>query len=165
MTEYRFSRRARACESCERSFDGGDEIFSAIFRGEEGFERSDLCETCFGERPEGAFSHWKSRHPPPPAEAAKLDFNLAKDFLQKLIHEADPGQEGLAYTLTLLLSRKRRVKIKETRGDRIAVVIPQAAEEDLDVEIRAPRLSDEDIDRLQERIAQLFGFASEPDAG
>jgi hypothetical protein len=164
VTEYRFSRRAKACGGCERIFEGGESIFSAIFRGTEGFERSDLCETCF-KGSEGSFSHWRSRHPTPPSEVQKLDFNLAKDFLEKLIREADAADEGLAYTLALLLSRKRRVKIKESRrlpdGETLTVVIPRA-DEDAEVEIPAPRLTDEDVDRLQSRIAQLFGFAAEP---
>ena len=83
------------------------------------------------------------------------------DELGALLREADPAREGLVYTLTLLLSRKRRVKIRESRhlpeGDLLQVLV-RRAEEDDEVSVRAPRLSDDDVDGLQAELEKLFDF-------
>ena len=164
MNEYRLTRRARACMGCERLFEEGEAIVSAVFSGDEGFSRRDVCERCF-EGAEGAFSHWRSRQPADQREAHRLDLDLAREFLCKLVEQADPERRGLIYTLTLLLSRKRRVKITSTRrtaeGETLSVLVPRAESDDVEVEVAVPGLSDEDVTALQAELAELFGFGTE----
>ena len=60
--------------------------------------------------------------------------------------------------LTLLLSRKRRVKVLETKGDRLVVSVP-GDEEDAVVEIAVPTIDAEAAETIQRQLAELFGFA------
>jgi len=168
MADYKLQRRAPACMVCDAPFPEGASIISAIYEeaeGATGFVRRDECESCF-ESAKGAYSHWRTRQPFSPEEKGRLDYDLALDFLNRLLREADPEREGLIYALALLLSRKRRVKLRGVRklpeGELLLVLVP-GEEEDRLVQVRAPRLDPEEVEALQGQLAQLFGFASQSD--
>lgn len=166
MNEYKIRKRAPACMESGRPFEPGDVIVSAIYPDpeSEGFVRKDVLEQEF-VHDGSAFSFWKTVHEEEPSDERRVDFDLALSFLDRLIREADPAREGLVYTLTLLLSRKRRVKIKETRrlpdGELLTVLVP-GAEEDQLVQVRAPTLDDEQVENLQSQLAELFDFGDGP---
>ena len=167
MAEYKISGRAKECAASGTPFEEGQTIVSAIYLEDEGFVRRDYADSAF-PGPENAFSTWRFTIPVTVEEERKLDFDLASQFLEKLIRNADPDQEALVYVLTLLLSRKRRVKILATAalpdGEMLTVRI-RGPEEDVEVPVRAPRLNAEDVARLQTQVAELFGFAEpEPES-
>ncbi|MGH7338758.1 MAG: hypothetical protein ACREI7_14345 [Myxococcota bacterium] len=145
--------------ACDRPFPDGAMIVSAVYADGEGFLRRDLCEPCFPGR-EGAFSAWKTRQPRTEEERVKLDLDLARDFLRRLVREGDPARAGLSYLLALLLARKRRVRILETvRGagaETLRVQMP-GDEGDEVVELRVPALDDAETARLQAELSGLFG--------
>jgi hypothetical protein len=162
MAEYKIGKRARVCCVSGEAFAPGDVIVSAIYLGPDGaFERKDMRAAHFDPAADQPFCHWRSTEPEPTETPHKLDYDLALSFFDRLLREADPAREGLVYTLTLLLSRKRRVKIRESRrlpdGDLLRVAV-RRAEEDDEVSVRAPRLSDEDVDGLQAELERLFDF-------
>lgn len=161
MAEYKIGKRARVCCVSGEAFEPGDVIVSAIYQGLDGeFERRDMREVRFDPASQ-PFCHWRCTEPDPSEPAHRLDYDLALSFFDRLLREADPARDGLVYTLTLLLSRKRRVKIQESRrlpgGDLLRVLV-RRAEEDDEVSVRAPRLSDDDVDRLQAELEKLFDF-------
>ena len=86
--------------------------------------------------------------------------------MAKLIREGDERRAGLVYTLTLLLSRKRRVKILETtrdRGSEVMSVLVPGDEEDETHSVPVPILNAEEVDRIQAEIEVLFiGAHSDP---
>jgi len=165
----KLDRRAGACLECAKVFAGGDTIVSAIFReeGQEQFARRDLCSACFEAVEAEPFSVWRGTHPPPVEDQHRVDFDLALRFLAKLIAEPEEGREGLLYVLTLLLIRKRRVKVLETRrrgGVETLVVSVPGDEEDAVAEMEAPAITAEAVDRVQAQLAELFGFEPPPAA-
>ncbi len=164
MNEYKLQRRASACMACARPYADAEWIVSAIHPDGEGFLRRDLCETCFDGAGE-AHSHWRARQPIAPEERRRLDFDLAMSFFHRLVREADPAREAIAYLLALLLSRKRRVKIRQSRqlpeGELLTVLVP-GDEEEQTILLRAPRLSAADVEPLQAEIEQLLGLADPP---
>jgi len=168
----RLDRRAPACMACERPFADGETIVSTITPGEEeqSFLRRDLCEACFEAQggAEGVHSLWRSRQPERAPDPHRVDFELAGRFLERLLREKDPAQAELAWVLSLLLARKRRVKLAERRepdGRRLATILVPGAEEDLEVELAVPALQAIDVDRLQRELAGLFGFAAPEPVG
>ena len=165
MMNYKIGSRAKACGVCEGKFDPGDRIVSAVYAEGEGFERRDVHEGCF-EGKEDAFSFWHSTLPESGEQQQTLDLNLARDFLARLIREGDERRAGLVYTLTLLLSRKRRVKILETKRDRgsevMSVLVP-GDEEDETHAVPVPTLDAEEVDRIQAEIEILFKGAATSD--
>lgn len=161
MAEYKIGKRARVCCVSGEAFEPGDLIVSAIYRGPDGeFERRDMRAAHFDPATQ-PFCHWRSTEPDPTEPAHRLDYDLALTFFDRLLAEADPARDGLVYTLTLLLSRKRRVKIEESRrlpdGDLLRVRV-RRPEEDEEVQVRAPRLSEGDVEGLQAELAKLFDF-------
>jgi len=172
MNDFKIGRRATTCSVSGRAFEPGDVIVSVILEQPQGFVRHDVLEE-FASRVEGQpFCVFRTRQPEPPAPPRRLDYDFAQQFLDRLLHEADPAREPLVYALTLLLARKRRVKIVETRklpeGDLLSVAIPRAEEPET-VQVRAPRLSAEQEAALQAELAGLFDLggdapSQEPDA-
>jgi hypothetical protein len=156
----KLERRSGACLACGREFTGGETIVSAIFlpEGEEAFARKDLCPDCFEKAEAEPFSIWRGTQPLPVEDKHRVDFDLALRFLAKLVEEAEEDREGLVYVLTLLLSRKRRVKVLETKRERLVVSVP-GDEEDAVVEIPVPTIDGETAEQVQLQLAELFGFA------
>jgi hypothetical protein len=77
--------------------------------------RKDFCPEGWSGAPDGAFGWWKSRVPEPTAKKIKLAPN---DVLLELFDQlADrPDQIDLRYVLTLLLVRRRVLRLEEVSG-------------------------------------------------
>jgi len=163
LSEFKISRRAPVCAISGKPFEPGDVIVSVIHEELKGFVRRDVREENLAAIEGEPFCVFRTKQPPPPPPAKRIDYDLAREFLDRLLRDADPAREPLAYALTLLLSRKRRVKILETRrlpeGDLLRVAIPRAEEDEI-VQIRAPALTPEQEAALQQEIARLFNFDS-----
>ena len=161
MNEFKLARRAPVCAVSGKHFEPNDTIVSVIHEEPQGFVRRDVREEHLAAIAGTPFCVFRTKQPPPPAPARRVDYDLAQEFLDRLLREADPAREPLLYALTLLLSRKRRVKILATRrlpeGDLLDVLIPRA-EDDERVNVRAPRLSPEQEAELQRELARLFNF-------
>jgi hypothetical protein len=164
VSEYKIARRARVCAVSGRTFEPGDVIVSVIHEEPQGFVRRDVREEHLAELPGTPFCIFRTRQPPPPAPARRVDYELAQEFFDRLVREADPAREALVYALALLLARKRRVKIVETRrlpdGELLAVRIPRAEEDEV-VQVRAPRLTPEREAALEQELGRLFGLVDE----
>jgi hypothetical protein len=167
MSEYKIARRARVCAVSGQPFAPGDVIVSVIHEEPQGFVRRDVREEHLASLPGAPFCVFRTKEPPPPPPARRVDYDLAQQFLDRLLREADPAREPLVYALTLLLSRKRRLKILETRrlpdGELLHVAVPRAEEDEI-VQVRAPRLTPEQETLLQQEIARLFDFGGAPEA-
>jgi hypothetical protein len=161
VTEFRITRRAPVCAVSGKPFEPGDTIVSVIHEEPQGFVRRDVREEHLGEIQGEPFCVFRTKQPPPPPPAKRIDYELAQQFLDRLLKDADPVREPLVYALTLLLARKRRVRITETRRlpecDLLVVRIPRAEEDEI-VQVRAPRLTPEEEAALQREIAKLFHF-------
>jgi hypothetical protein len=169
MAEYRLGRRNAECAATGEPFGEGEEIVSAIFEGDEGFERRDYKASAFtGD--EGAFSFWRAHIPVKQQDAQRLDYDLALEFFRKLVAENDPERAGLRFVLALLLGRKRRLKLKgfRKRGDgEVLHVVLRGDEEDEELTVDVPALDDSGRGALQAELNRLFGIETpdEPDAG
>ncbi len=159
--EYRLPKRAGACMACEAAFAEGAVIVSAISQEGEAFQRRDLCEACFGQGG-GFYSSWRSRQPRNEEERIRLDLDLAGEFLRRLVREADPARAPLLYLLTLLLARKRRVKIegtyREGGTERLRVLV-RGEEEDESLEVAVPELGEAETAAVQTELSALFDGA------
>jgi hypothetical protein len=160
VAEYKLGRRNPECAGTGEPFVEGEEIVSAIFGTDEGFERRDYKAAAF-EGVEGAYSFWRGRIPVKEEDAHVLDFDLALDFFRKLVAENDPEQAGLRFLLGLLLGRKRRLKLKgfSRKGDReVLNLVIRGDEEDEPVSVDVPELDAEAQAALQAELNRLFGI-------
>ena len=160
VADYKLGRRTPECAGSGEPFVEGEEIVSAIFLGEEGFERRDYKAAAF-DGVQGAFSFWRGRIPVKREDAHVLDFDLALDFFRKLVDEDDPDRAGLRFLLGLLLGRKRRMKLKgfSRKGDREYLnLVIRGDEEDEAVSVEVPQLDEQARTALQTELNRLFGI-------
>jgi len=164
MSQYKITTRARECAVSGKPFETGQRVVSVISLKGDTFERRDLLEDHF-EASDEIYSYWISTVPEA-KERRRLDLGLARDFLRTVLREQDPKREGLAYALTLLLARKRRVKTDSRRtaaGEILTIRIP-GDEEDEEFELRVPRLQEEEVVRIQDELTLLLegSLAADP---
>ncbi len=159
MAEYRIAKRARVCAKSGEEFKPGSMVVSVIFQGQDGFERHDVSEECF-EGADRAFSFWRTRVPESLDEQRRLDLNLAREFLTRLLADEAEERAGLAYALVLLLARKRRIRIVGSRreGERELLQVRWPRTEDEEpIEVAVPPMDDEKVERVQAELERLFG--------
>jgi hypothetical protein len=161
VSEFKITRRAPVCAVSGTPFQPGDVIVSVIHEEPQGFVRRDVREECLASIRGEPFCVFRTKQPPPPPPAKRIDYELAQEFLDRMLREADPARERVLYVLALLLARKRRLKILETKrlpeGDLLLVSIPRAEEDEI-VHLRAPHLTPEEEAQLQGEMARLFNF-------
>ncbi|MGE0192825.1 MAG: hypothetical protein AB7T63_12385 [Planctomycetota bacterium] len=120
-----------------------------------GLERRDfLVEEATPERLQGAFGVWHTRTAPEkPEDARRLDLDLARQLLERVLEEGNPEKAPVALTLALLLVRKRRLNLVREEGAELVVRWPR---EEGEVRVPAPRVDPEDAERLQQDLLRLF---------
>lgn len=160
-TDWRIGKKGQLCAACGVVFPFDTPFHSAIWLEGEGFQRKDLCVSCYAAAPEPPYSHWMTTIPRPEDHKRAFDLGLAAEFLRKLASDTSPERAALAHLLALLLVRKRLVRVVDLPGAE-----PRARIEFHDghdaVEIPAPPLSEEDIPRLREALGHLLDFGTEP---
>jgi hypothetical protein len=165
---WKTGHRGAGCGACEGAFEPGTIVVSALFEApvvdagdDDGppFSRVDFCAPSFdGEADTGGpFSWWRFVVPPPEEKKATFDLSVAREFLQRLLDQGDPERASLRYLLTLLLMRKRIVKVAEhftdKRGEVMAIRFPPA---DAIFEVVCCELSEDETDSLREQLGELF---------
>lgn len=134
--------------------ESADEAEGEGVRG-AGLERRDfLLEEATPELLAGAFGVWHTRTPPEkPEDARRLDLDLARQLLERVLEEGQPEKAPVALTLALLLVRKRRLTLVREEGEQLVVRWPR---EEGDIRVPAPRVDPEDAERLQQDLLRLF---------
>jgi len=175
---WRTGHRGEGCGACRGEFAPGTSVVSALFEftppnGPDGdaddglddlddvppFSRTDFCATCFdGDADTGApFSWWRFVVPPPEEKKATFDLGVAREFLERLLQQDDPDRASLRYLLTLLLMRKRIVKVTEQfsdeRGEVMSIRFPPG---DTIHEVLCCELGEEETETLREQLGELF---------
>ncbi|NBP23607.1 MAG: hypothetical protein EBU81_03425 [Proteobacteria bacterium] len=131
MIEWHIQSRAHACQRSGRQFQDGETYHTLLLDTKAGFERMDLCVESFKEvaaellAKANLVSHWKGVYeapPPVPPDAIRKDD--AESLLRKLLERREERHAAAAYILTVMLERKRILRVKgQTRdnGRRIFV--------------------------------------------
>lgn len=172
-TAWRTGPRGTTCAACAAVLQPGAAVVSALFDRPDDeaqpFERRDFCGSCFdGHADTGTpYSWWRSVVPRPEEKKAAFDLAVAREFLVRLLREDAPERASLRYLLTLLLMRKRVVRVDEQfadeRGEVMTVRLPP---DETPYEIPCPEIGAEEADSLRGQIGRLFdlgdGAASGP---
>ena len=165
--DWRVPRRARLCAISGRELAPGDRVVSELFDRGDSFERRDRLDDVAPPPNEVApFSRWSFVVPPEPERRPGVDLDLALRFLRDLLAENDPERHPLAQVLSLLLVRKRRLKVVDRgtsdTGVRVVRVAVAALEEDEILEVPDPRLTPEVVAAVTREVNALFGFEEPP---
>jgi hypothetical protein len=160
MNDWRIHRREPRCGRCERAFAEGEAIFSLLFFEADVLRREDRCQGCFdGSAPAGPdpLIFWRTRHDPDRRARFAVDFEAIEELFLALDGRAEGRLPELRYLLTLLLLRKKRLKLVGVRrhgaDETLCVRRPRRAEE---FEVRVFELDAERAATLKAELARVF---------
>ncbi len=161
---WRLHQRQGACGACIHEFQPGEDVFSLLRMEEQELARVDLCGGCFDARDEEAdLVFWRTRHRE--AEGpVRVDFDLLLGALDRLAQSEKDDRRDLAYLLSLLLVRHRKLRLERVemrKGREILVLRRVRSQRRFQVESR--ELDEERRQALSADLADLLDPTSEVD--
>jgi hypothetical protein len=172
LLDFEVQRSTRRCAATDRLLEPGEVCFSLLEVQGAKVVRTDYCEAAWANPPESALGWWKTRIPEPTAKKIKLAPN---EVLLGLFDEmADrQDQEDLRYVLTLLLIRRRVLRLS-TPGDELAIqpsrsALPSIAEimfvycprRDATYEVPVAMPGETRMDEIQQQLSELLVAGAE----
>jgi hypothetical protein len=154
LLDFEVQRCSRRCAATDRALEPGDVCYSVLEINGAEVVRKDFCAEGWAGAPPAAFGWWKSRIPEPTAKKIKLAPN---DVLLELFDQLAEQlcQQDLRYVLTLLLVRRRVLRVEEHRGSS-EVMNVYCAKRDASYEVTVNMPSGERIDEIQQQLSELL---------
>lgn len=116
MIDFDVQKCTRRCAKTDRELQAGEVMYSVLIAEDANVVRKDFCEQAWEGPPDDAIAHWKSVTPEPNTKKTNWAPNdVMLDFFVQL--ENQPGKEDIRYILTLLMIRRRIVKLENTQTD------------------------------------------------
>jgi hypothetical protein len=172
LLDFEVQRSTRRCAATDRALAPGETCYSLLKVEGADVVRKDYCKEAWTTPPESAFGWWKTRIPEPTAKKVKLAPNEV--LLQLFDEMADRHeQQDLRYVLTLLLIRRRVLRI-DLPGDALIVETNRegsrpAAEtmrvycpkRDATYEVPVAMPDEARIEQIQQRLSELLAAGAE----
>jgi len=168
MTEWDIQNRSHACTGCRQAFADKQAYHTLLSFGADGYQRQDLCATCYGQAGrEGVLSYWQGEYkvpPPPPPEAIQKD--TAETMLRKLVASTDPAHAGARYILAVMLERKRILKHRDTTQDAAGndLLVYEHGQTGESFTVPDPQLRLDQLQEVQQQVADLLQPAAKIEA-
>jgi hypothetical protein len=157
MIDYEVQRCTRRCAATGRELAPGEEFYSTLAAEGSQVVRHDYAPEAWHGPPAGVLGWWKSHMPEKVAK--KLQF-APNDVMLELLEtlEEQPAQKDMRYVLSLLLIRRRVVRLESVEqgaaGEEVSILYCARRDTTYRVETRMP--SDERITEIQAELAQLL---------
>jgi hypothetical protein len=152
MSHWKLGRRHPACLRCERTFAEGEAHYSMLQIAADRLERLDLCPACWpaetaGSGAEGSSrAWWRARRPLNQKRGLAVDLEGIEALFHALADRRETRLLELRYVLSLLLLRKRRLRLvratvralgtgDEARGEFLVLRRPRRMEEEFLVQV------------------------------
>ena len=121
MSDWKIKRKEDGCVRCERPFEEGERHFSILLFDAESLGREDRCLSCFegDEDLPQDLVFWKTQKQSATRHGIAVDFDSVERLFLALEGRAEERLVELRYLLSLLLMRKKRLKlvrVKRTDG-------------------------------------------------
>jgi hypothetical protein len=160
MIDYQIQANTRRCAASGRELRPGERFYSVLLDEGGSFVRRDYGSEAWQGPPEGAFSFWAGRVPPPEtSRRPRIDDDLLMDCFQRLDGQGDPGKVNFRYIVALLLLRRKRLKFDEVRlRDGQETLWVHCARTGTAYEVVNPRLNDEELGTVQEEVFRVLGW-------
>jgi hypothetical protein len=119
--EYKIDASSRRCRTCGRVIEVNEEYYSAVVETaqENLLERHDFCGPCWKPPEGGYFSYWKARVPEPEPDTHRgprlIDMGRLMQLFEHLADSEEVQARRFRYVLALVLMRKRRLRVVESR--------------------------------------------------
>jgi hypothetical protein len=153
LLDFEVQRCTRRCAATDRALEPGDVCYSLLEISGADVIRKDFCAEAWNGAPAGTFGWWKSRVPEPTAKKIKLAPN---DVLLELFDQLgeQPDQADLRYVLTLLLIRRRLLRLEDASQREIMSVYCPKRDASYDVTVNMP--TGARIDEIQQQLSELL---------
>jgi hypothetical protein len=155
--DYEIQRFTRHCAKTGRELKPGETFYSTLVRQGAQVVRQDFAADAWQGPSEGALGWWKSHVPtqsPHKVQWAPNDVML--ELLEQWEH--DPAKQDIRYVLSLLLVRRRVLRLEDTEKDEsnreISIMYCPRREATYRVVTAMP--SDERAVEIQEQLGQLL---------
>jgi len=116
MIDYDVQRSTRHCAATGRELQPGETIYSTLTAEGAQVVRRDYAREAWPGPPEGVLGWWKSQVP---ARDAKKVHWAPNDVMIELLEqlETQPDKQDMRYVLSLLLVRRRVMRLESTEQD------------------------------------------------
>jgi len=159
MSDWRIKKWHNGCADCGREFEEEEAFYSFLLLEAEAFGREDRCVACFekGGARSGSSIFWKTRRPPEGKRRLALDFEVVEQLFMALRDREEERLQELAYLLSLLLLRKKRLKLvrvsRDEAGEAMVLRRPRRTEA---LSVRVFDLPEERAGVLRDELARIF---------
>jgi hypothetical protein len=156
LLDFEVQRCTRRCAASNRALEPGDWCYSVLEVQGADVIRKDFAAESWSGAPEGAVGWWKGRVPEPSAKKIKLAPN---DVLLELFDQLaeQPDQADLRYVLTLLLIRRRVLRVdlgaNDNEQNQMSVYCPKR---DVTFEVAVSMPNGPRIDEIQNQLSELL---------
>lgn len=162
---WKIRKTVGSCNVCQRKFSDEEKHYSLLQIQGEQLGREDRCIECWQKNlaPQDAI-YWKSQFFLSPQKKRAIDFDGLREAFLQLTEKCEPTQESLFYLITLLLVRKKILKIREFKRvqDRECLVVAFSRARELH-QVPVPDLSPEKLEPLKRELKAFFGDTENAD--
>ena len=157
MFDFQIQKSSPACHSSQHKFAPGEVFYSVLLSAGADVIRHDFCQDAWTGPPEGTIGWWKSTMPDD--EQNKLNLAPNEVMLQyfEQLH-ASPGSQDLAYVLSLLMVRKRIMRLhgseEDEQGNELMVLSEPKSEKEYKVPVTQPTV--EQVESLQQQLTAML---------
>jgi hypothetical protein len=172
MNEWNIQSRSSVCVLTSREFQDHEPCHTVLLTAPAGgFERLDISEEAWKtqgseilSRP-NLISHWRGEYQaPPPAPPEPIRRDDAESLLQRLIGLKNPQYAAACYILSVMLERKRLLKVKaQLREDGQRLFVYENPRTGDVFTILDPDLQLDQLDTVQRQVADLLAKGPAPD--
>ena len=155
--DYDLKRCTRHCATTERELAPGDTFYSTLVNEGAELIRQDYCPQAWNGPPEGVVGWWKSQMPHPKAKKAKLAPNdVILELFEQLAQQ--PERQEMRYVLSLLLVRRRVVRLEENETDEQGheLMVVYCPRRDTTYKVAVVTPDNQRADQIQEELSQLL---------
>jgi hypothetical protein len=155
--DFEVQRCTRQCATSGRLLQPGETFYSVLTVSGADVVRQDYSAETWAGPPSGALGWWKSQMPEP--NASKINW-APNDVMLHLLEEMEPQPElaDMRYVLTLLLIRRRVLRLegsqRDERGEEWLVVYSHKKETTTRVRVATPNATR--IHEIQAELARLL---------
>jgi hypothetical protein len=156
MLDFEIRRSARRCAKTDREFMQGETFYSVLVTAGAEVVRYDYCQEAWEGPPEHVIGWWKTELNESAAKKYLAPNDVVLHYFQQL--EAQPDRADIRYVLTLLMIRRRIVRLEETEtdgaGHELLVVFCPRNEVEYRVPVTPP--NPQRANEIQEELAKLL---------